>query len=119
MPICTYFCIYIEIIQQNKTPRQLMLVWGNNFREQAKSGITITFGHVTKHLVVSPVFFDYIKHILNRAGITYFLRYGISFLPNILQLQFLGIGCVFINCFGVNLQSFVIRFVNHRKTSFE
>jgi hypothetical protein len=49
-----------------------MQVGRDLFTKQTKAGVTISFRHITQHLIVRPVFLDDIKHVFNRGVITNF-----------------------------------------------
>ena len=67
MAICAHIRIYVEIIQQDKIARQLMVVRGHILPKQDQRCVAITFLHVPQNLIVSPVLFHNVQHVLNGA----------------------------------------------------
>ena len=67
VPIRTDFAFYIEIVQQDELPGELMVVGGDAFRKETKVCVAIALRHIAKYLVVRAVFLDDVNAMLDRA----------------------------------------------------
>src|SRR5665648_249 len=63
--IGTHFSIHVKVIEQNKLFGDCMKVWSCIFTEKNQSRIAVSFRNVAQNLIVSPVFFNNIKDILD------------------------------------------------------
>src|SRR5688572_32019577 len=77
MAVSAHLALDVKVVEQDELTRKLVVVRRDLFREQTKRGIAIAFGHIAEHLVVSAVFFDDVKAILDGGGFARAQRNGV------------------------------------------
>ncbi len=77
MAVGADFGIHIEVVQEHKFARELMMVRRDAFGEETQTGSAVALWQVAQHLIVGPVLLDDVNAIFDRAGFARRSRDGI------------------------------------------
>ena len=72
------FALDVEVVEQHKFARQLVMIRRDALRENAERRIAIAFRHVTQHLIVSAVLLDNVENVFNGRLLAHLPRNGVA-----------------------------------------
>ncbi len=68
MAVGAHVAIDVEIVEQHKLARQLVMVGADIFLEEAQRRIALALADIAQHLIIGTIFFDDIEHMLDGGG---------------------------------------------------